>query len=268
MRILALQPWDAGSHKAVRRSIERHSGHSWAWFNLPGKEVRWRMRLGAATLIGEVLKTEILEEGVDSLFCTGLMDVAQLRAMLPARHRDLPIMLYMHENQLAYPMGPDVPDRDRERDGHLVATNISSLLAADHVVFNSEFNRDSFVSGLEGFLRHSKTRYPVAEWRERILNHSSICWPPVEPIPEAVLRNTTKDGYSDNGLVGWPHRFEHDKGPGELLDVIGRTSVELGLRFSLFGERYDSIPYFIHQPDVRRLGGILFQNWSKVSFDG
>ena len=243
MRILAFQPWDDGSHKSVRQSIDRHSEHDWTWFSLPGREVRWRMRLGAACLMEEVSRSDALNGEIDAIFCTGLLDVAQLRALLPSRRRELPIILYMHENQLIYPTGPRMTEEEVARDGHLAATNISSLLAADRVIFNSDFNMRSCLEALPEFLSRSRTRHPVAEWTHQIRERSCICWPPVEPIPETVLRNTGIRDYRDMDLVAWPHRFEHDKGPDELLQIIESRRQNDGMRFSLFGQRYEKTPH-------------------------
>ncbi|HAW95736.1 MAG TPA: hypothetical protein DCX60_05620, partial [Phycisphaerales bacterium] len=62
----------------------------WTWFSLPGREVRWRMRLGAACLMEEVSRSDALNGEIDAIFSTGLLDVAQLRALLPRRRRELP----------------------------------------------------------------------------------------------------------------------------------------------------------------------------------
>ena len=261
MRIVALQPWNDGSHKAVRDSIERHSTHDWHWFSLPGGEIRWRMRLGAARLIHDVIKSDVLGRGCDSIFCTGLLDVAQLRALLPAEYRSIPITVYMHENQLVYPSGPRMKKTDVERDGHLAATNISSLLAADRVIFNSEFNRTSCLDSMPEFLSLSRTSYPVSEWQDRIMSNSTICWPPVEPIPDAVLRNTEQPHYQDFDLVGWPHRFEHDKGPDELLELMDRRPLNDLMKFSLFGQRYEEIPQELEAIRNRHAEKIVCDQW-------
>ena len=261
MRIVALQPWNDGSHKAVRGSIQRHSRHDWTWFSLPGRELRWRLRLGAARLIHDVIKSDVLDGGCDAIFCTGLLDVAQLRALLPARYRSIPITVYMHENQLVYPIGPRMKKSDVERDGHLAATNISSLLAADRVIFNSEFNRTSCLNAMPEFLSLSRTSYPVTEWQERITSSSTICWPPVEPVPDTVLRKTSSLDYQDMDLVGWPHRFEHDKGPDELLELIQSRPLGDSLRFSLFGQRYKAIPHELQTIRDRHASKITCDQW-------
>ena len=212
-------------------------------------------------MIHDVVKADVLDRGCDAIFCTGLLDVAQLRALLPVRHRSIPISVYMHENQLVYPSGPRMNKADVERDGHLAATNISSLLAADRVIFNSEFNRTSCIDSMPEFLSLSRTSYPVREWQERIMSNSTICWPPVESVPDSVLRNTGSLDYPDMNLVGWPHRFEHDKGPDELLELMEARPSNDFMRFSLFGQRYKEIPRALQMIRDRHAGRIMCDRW-------
>ena len=182
-----------------------------------------------------------LEAPADLVFTTGLLDAAQLRGLLPAHLAGVPLAVYMHENQAAYPASEHVDRAVREKDAHLVATNIASLLAADVILWNSAFNRESFLEGAGRLLAHAPGGRP-AGWLERIEQRSHIAWPPVEPIPEAVLRNPVNDGYPDGVRIAWPHRCEHDKGPDELLELADRLADRLDLRFVLMGERSGVIP--------------------------
>jgi glycosyltransferase involved in cell wall biosynthesis len=236
MEILAFQPWDGGSHRVVRESITRHARHDWSWVALEPVGPRWRLRLGALELVDRAAAVGAFDARPDLLFATSLLDGAQLRAALPRSLRSLPLVLYMHENQAAYPVSEHVTARDRERDAHLVVTNLSTLLAADLVLWNSAFNRDSFLEGLEQLLRRLPGR-GGRSWRERIEQRSVIAWPPVEPIPAGVLRNPGKGGYPDGVRVAWPHRWDHDKGLDELLSLVDQHAESLDLRLVLLGER-------------------------------
>jgi glycosyltransferase involved in cell wall biosynthesis len=241
VRILAFQPWDGGSHRAVRRVLERHALQDWTWFGLDPVGPRWRLRLGAAELVTRAAEAGGLEAPADLIFTTGLLDASQLKGLLPPHLSRLPMVVYMHENQAAYPASDLVTPVDRERDAHLVATNIASLIAADLVLWNSRFNRDSFLEGARDLLRHAPGRLP-RRWVEMIEERSRIAWPPVEPIPGAVLRNPEEGGYPDGVRVAWPHRWEHDKGPDELLEIADRLAESCNLRFVLLGERGGRVP--------------------------
>ena len=59
----------------------------------------------------------------------------------------MPIVVYCHENQFTY------PNRNHSnRDHHFAFTELVSFLRATHVVFNSEFNRQSFLENSRAFL--------------------------------------------------------------------------------------------------------------------
>ena len=40
----------------------------------------------------------------------------------------------------------------------------------------------------------------------------------------------------------WPHRWEHDKGPGELLSLADEWTQKLGIRWTILGERFRKVP--------------------------
>ncbi len=236
LRIVAFEPFDRGSHRAVRESISRHSRHQWRWLTRPGRAWKWRMRLAAVELLEEAADRGLFEPPVDAIFTTSLLSAADLRALLPAGLRGTPLILYMHENQAAYP-----DPESQERDAHFALTNLTSILAADLTVFNSDFNRRSFVDGIESLLRHAPDRLPGSV-RERVEQHSTVIWPPVEPPPEATAP-TEDPGVLHNSIrVVWPHRWEHDKGPGELLAVAREHTDRLDLRWTILGERFRETP--------------------------
>lgn len=260
MRILALQPWDGGSHRAVRRSIERHGRHEWSWHGLEPRGHRWRLRLGALELLERLEGAGGLATVPDVVFTTGMLDAGQLRAGLPRGMRDVPLVLYMHENQAAYPISEHVGKRDRERDAHLVSTNLASLLAADLVLWNSRFNLESFLEGAERMLEHLPGG-GGRHWCERIRERSEIAWPPVEPVPEAVLRNPAKRDYADGVTVAWPHRSQHDKGPDGLLEIMDRMADRCDLRLILLGARPGPEPDTLQALRARHGARIVHDGW-------
>jgi glycosyltransferase involved in cell wall biosynthesis len=234
LRILAFEPFDGGSHRAVRASISRHSRHAWRWFTAPARSWKWRMRLGAMHLVDDARAAGALEDPIDAIFTTSLLSVPDLIASLPAGLRSVPVVLYMHENQAAYPVSnPSAPD---ERDVHFALTNLASVRCADLTIWNSAWNRDSFASGIAEVLRHApaegRTGFDPTGPRQVVI------WPPVEcpgpGEPDRVLHNPTR--------VVWPHRWEHDKGPDELLEIARRWTEPLDIRWTILGERFGKVP--------------------------
>ena len=51
LTILGFEPYDEGSHRAVRESIAARSRHRWTWFTRPGRGWKWRLRLAAVELV-------------------------------------------------------------------------------------------------------------------------------------------------------------------------------------------------------------------------
>ncbi len=202
------------------------------------------MRLAAAEMV-EQLSAVGERHHYDAIFVTSLMSAADLRALLPAALRNLPLILYMHENQAAYPESPystasSESTQHGDRDVHFALTNLTSILAADRVFWNSQWNLRSYLAGIESLLRRGSD-VQVGDVRSRIEARSAVIWPPVE-VPEELLAGGVLHNESRPVNVAWPHRWEHDKGPDELLAVAERWSEELDLRWTILGERYDEVP--------------------------
>jgi glycosyltransferase involved in cell wall biosynthesis len=106
-------------------------------------------------------------------------------------------------------------------------------LAADRLLFNSCFNRDSFLSGLDGLARRLPDGFP-ADLAARLEGKSHVLPVAVEPIA------ARQDGpcANDVPLILWNHRWEHDKQPERFaqaiieLDRRGKT-----FRLALLGPR-------------------------------
>ena len=123
------------------------------------------------------------------------------------------------------------------------------------MVWNSQYNRDSFVSAVRDLL--DRCTFPVDRgWSDRLHARSSIAWPPVGPglegmLKPAALHNQRKSDYRDRGTGGrevvrvvWPHRWEHDKGCRELEQLIARCREDeaIDFRWSILGHRFREIP--------------------------
>lgn len=241
-RVLAFEAWDSGSHRAVRESIQRHGTLDWRFLTLPGRSPKWRLRHGALELARRARNWTNEGRGggpgfhprdADLVFTTGMLSASDLIANLPRPLRSRPLVLSMHENQAAYPIGPDVPKEIRQRDAHLAFTNLSSVGAADRVIWNSRWNLESFIEGMRSILSHAPE--PIDDrWSHRLRDRSIVVPPPIEAEEielARVLRNTPAAVYPDGRprdrrktLVAWPHRWEHDKGCDELLAIADEAA--------------------------------------------
>ena len=253
--ILAFEPYDSLSHETFRRCVCRDGSFQWNWVHLPGHGYKWRMRLGAHEMIQMADHMDMLNKVPDAIVVTSLCNTAELRGCLPPHLRTVPVILYMHENQCAYPDREMVGELQEKFDAHMPLVNLSSLLAADMVIFNSDWNRRSCLDGLEQWMAHAR-QSKLGHWRESIENKSHVAWPPVD-LDEAqarafrnrrefmdpeksVLHNLI---ISDHCRIAWPHRWEHDKNPPGLLEAMEQLEERPGCTWSIPG------PQFSRQPE-------------------
>jgi glycosyltransferase involved in cell wall biosynthesis len=213
MRILFLEPFYGGSHRDFADGLVEHTGHEVDLVTLPARFWKWRMR-GASLYFAHAVENPTR---YDLVLATDLMSIADLRALSPERLP--PVLLYMHENQLSYP----VPESER-RDLHFGFTDITSALSSDCVVFNSVFHKSSFFEELPQFLRRMPEYRPtwaVAEIERR----SRVLYPGCrfDPDPPADLGRARR---SPRPRILWNHRWEFDKRPevffGALYELLRR----------------------------------------------
>ncbi len=153
------------------------------------------MRLAAVELLDEAAKAGRLDEPTDVIVATSLLSAADLRALLPGHLRRVPLVVYMHENQAAYPWS-DHPAVDSKRDVHFALTNLTSALAADLVIWNSRWNKQSFLSGMRGLIGRASA-VELDGWDDKVEHnhhgtmefndsntHPRATWKPLELNPE------------------------------------------------------------------------------------
>jgi glycosyltransferase involved in cell wall biosynthesis len=240
MNVLSLQPFFGGSHQQFHEGWIKHSEHNWTTIQLPARHWKWRMRHAAIHFAEEVKQRTQAGQHWDIIVATDMMNVAELRGLTPSL-RDLPIVLYFHENQFAY------PDRfARERDQHFAFTNFVSAVAADQIWFNSALNRDSMFTGLKEQANHWPDFVPCkaveslstkAQVQHPGLEVPSFDWPEIEYVRAERIQN-------GNPLhLIWAARWEHDKNPADLLVALRRLREKgIPFRLSVIGEQFRNVP--------------------------
>ena len=231
MKILALEPYYGGSHRAFLDGWSAHSRHDWTILDLPAYKWKWRMRHSAITLADRVRERLAAGESWDLLFCSDMLNLAEFLGLAPVDVSRLPSAVYYHENQLTYPVR-----HETERDYHFVLTNLTTALAATSVWFNSAFHRDAFLDALPGFLRRMPDYQPF-DAADRIRAKSQVrppgidAFPPRGPRPAGPIR------------LLWAARWEHDKNPDLFFEALDRAkSRGMTFRLSVIGERFRDAP--------------------------
>ncbi|MFW6157401.1 MAG: tRNA-queuosine alpha-mannosyltransferase domain-containing protein, partial [Balneolaceae bacterium] len=137
MNILAVEPFYSGSHKAFLNGLRQYSRHNIIPVNLSYKGSKWRMHSHSVALAG---MTAEVDDDIDLLFVSSMTNLPAFLALTNPRFAHTPKIMYMHENQLTQPM----PEGE-ERDMTFCYINYLSALAADKLIFSSEFHRTDFL---------------------------------------------------------------------------------------------------------------------------
>lgn len=228
--VLLLSAYDAGSHRRWREGLARHVEADWTQRALPPRHFLWRTR--GNPLWWAFAEAERLARPWDALVVPSTVDLATLRGLVPTLAR-VPTLAYFHENQLAY------PDRRRggEVDVNLALLDAYTALAADRVAFNSAFNRDTLLDGLDALLRRLPDAVPPGVV-DAIARKSEVLPVPLEA--EAFQPPAPREGPLQ--LV-WNHRWEHDKAPERLFAALTRLAAR-GVRFTahVVGQRFREVP--------------------------
>ncbi len=228
MKVLLLSAYAAQSHAHWERSLRAMFGQ-WQWqvLSLPPRHFSWRVR--GNPLYWSLAERGQLERDYDLLIATSMVDLATLRGLVPALAR-LPTLLYFHENQFDYPQQSIQPSLLEAR-----MVSLYSSLAADCLAFNSAYNRDTFLAGVDALLRKLPDRVPQGV-AGLLADKARVLPVPIDPVTgDAVVAHWpgTAGIYPQRPLrLLWSGRFEHDKGGETLWHTLGELE-RAGLRYEL-----------------------------------
>lgn len=204
-RILLLSAYDASSHRYWHELLtEQLTDFDWTVLTLPDRHFYWRIRSNALTFTLQHRQT--LLSGFDLMLATSMVDLCGLRGLLPGVSR-IPTLLYFHENQFAYPV--------RKPSSNIINSQLVSIyssLSADRVLFNSSYNRRSFLTGARELFQKMPDGVPGDVMID--VEHSSLVLPVPISTPVAGSAATIDHRASSDRLeIVWNHRWEYDKQP-------------------------------------------------------
>lgn len=222
----------------------------WTCLSLPPRHFAWRVR--GNSLSWAFNHRQTLADNYDLMIVTSLTDLSSLRGFVPELAR-LPTLVYFHENQFVYPARPKnatvsaaaATQRSNETNAQL--TSLYTALCADHIAFNSEWNRRSFFDGLESLLKKLPDQVPAGLPQRLQANSSVLAVPLPDHLFTGIPHNNSGTRHPLNTAEAlqlvWNHRHEYDKGPELLLAIVQQLiEQDFPFRLHLLGQRFRREP--------------------------
>ncbi|MEC7814676.1 MAG: DUF3524 domain-containing protein [Pseudomonadota bacterium] len=234
--ILLLSAYHASSHQRWCQQLMTLLADEAQWhlLSLPPRFFQWRIRGNPMSWLNE----PSLQEDWDLVIATSMVDLATLKGLNP-RLAQTPCVLYMHENQFAFPLSSGQKGRVEPQ-----MVNLYSAYAANAVVFNSAWNRDSFLDGARAFLKQMPDAVPDG-LLSAMADKSRVI--PV-PIEDRLFTERVSPQSWHRPHLLWNHRWEYDKGPDRLVALLQELAArEVPFRLSLVGESFRSYPQAFNQ---------------------
>jgi glycosyltransferase involved in cell wall biosynthesis len=229
-----VSPYHTGSHLSWSQGYIQHSQFHISLLSLAGRFWKWRMQGGAIPLAAQA-QTLLAEQGPpQAILATDMLNLPAwlglLRGRLPA---SVPVILYMHENQLSYPLRPgESPDLTYGM------INWLSQLAADRLFFNSQFHLESWFDALPRLLKHLPD-YNHLEQIRAVRAKSGVL-----PVGIHLGQEERPAGQGEEPpLILWNQRWEYDKRPDRFFNLLYRLKEEgIPFRLAVAGENFRQQP--------------------------
>jgi glycosyltransferase involved in cell wall biosynthesis len=254
VNIWLISPYHTGSHQAWVEGYTRHSRHTMTWLTMPGRFWKWRMQGGAIELAAQAVSLLHAGKRPDAILATDMLNLPAwlglLRGRLPSH---LPVALYMHENQLTYPWRPG-----EGRDLTYAMINWLSQLAADAVIFNSQYHHNIWYSELPNLLKHFPDYTHLAQIDPvRARSHVLPVGIDAQSVATAAdhrradFRADTR-AVTQPPLILWNQRWEHDKRPDRFFSLLYRLrDQDVPYQLAVAGENFRQIPAEFDEARVR-----------------
>lgn len=233
--ILLLEPYYGGSHKAFLKGLRRHLPFNFTLVSLPARKWKMRMQLAAPWMAEKVVRLTGQGEQFDGILCSTFIDVAALKSILAGQGVVLPVGIYFHENQFAYPNQLNDPACHQ-----FTALNFTSALTAEAIAFNSGYNLETFLDGVETYLNKAAdmdVSFAVEELRKKAV----VLYPGLDF--GGFDRDKVGESRHEVPVIVWNHRWEHDKDPQTFFRTLRQLSGE-GKQFKLIiaGQQFERCP--------------------------
>lgn len=203
--------------------VNKFKDFQWHKVELSGRHFRWRIRGNPLSWLHK-----LPDNKPDLILATSMVDLATLKGLHP-HLANTPCVYYFHENQFAYPVSKTQIDSVEPK-----MVQLYGALAADKVLFNSKYNRDSFLHGVEELLKKLPDEIPEGIV-ERLEANSGVLPVVVTAVESGKLKNKK--------LILWNHRWEYDKAPHIFSDALLQLNkINPDFELALLGSRPKIIP--------------------------
>lgn len=183
----------------------------------------------------------------DAIMATDMVNLpAWLGLMRQQLSPAVPILYYMHENQLTYPSRSGA-----KPDLTYAMINWLSQLAADHVAFNSHYHADAWFAALPALLKqfpdyHHLAAIATVQAKSSVLPVGIDCHRIQErltiqdhlvPFPEEA------PVAGQPPLIIWNQRWEYDKNPHTFFACLcALKEQQIPFRLAVAGENFRKVP--------------------------
>lgn len=222
--VIILDPFLGPSHKNTWYAYKRNSQHKVEIF--PFSDKNWKLASGLSGFCSSSnLEQSLNFENQDLFIVSEYFDIAAFKSLNP-KLINKAFICYFHENQFEYPV-----KEGAKRDNHFALTNLKNFICSDFNIFNSDWNRKSFFEGVKKFrkaLPHFYRKFidsNIETLGNTEIIHPSHCMDISVANFNKLL--TQKTSEKKRLKVLWNHRWEYDKNPELLINIIERAHHEL-----------------------------------------
>ncbi len=252
MNILLIEPYYTGSHKAWAKEFQSQSRHTIDILSMKGQFWKWRMHGGGITMANEFLLNNL---SPDLILATDMLDLTTFLALTREKTSKIPAVLYFHENQMSYPWSDTDRDVQKNRDKHYGFINIASSLSASHIFFNSNYHKQSFLSGANKLLKHFPD-FQEMQSIQIIEEKSSVLPLGIDLVKFDKFKTKSAHPFP---LILWNHRWEYDKNPDDFFETLFKLQEKkLKFEIAILGENFEKTPKIFNEAKFR-LGEKIIQ---------
>lgn len=234
MRIALVEPYFGGSHREWAEGYRANSRHEVTLFTHEARFWKWRMHGGYVTLAGEFVD-HVRDNGpFDMILASDMLHLPAFLGTIGRSRDEAAVALYMHENQLTYPLSP----RDSLDEAYAMI-NWASMTVADVVLFNSRFHLEEW----SGHIPKLLDRFP--DYKHSWLLAEVAAKSEVLPVGVDLNRLDGAAALPEpRPLILWNQRWDFDKGPDQFATAMIDLAATHDFALALAGEPITELDAF------------------------